>query len=272
MAAGCGVSPSLYSARVLELRRCESESSARTNDLTQRLGTCIQERNAHLEAGQRALLTIKKLEGDSEALTANLQTTKREVEDLRHAQQLADERNRDYQAVRELLRAHGQLVEGKLTAGVRRGRLLLQIPNEALFQPPHAHGEGRGERESSPAIELKAEGQKLLREVAVALREVPGRDYLVVGHTDSTPPPRGFHSNWELSAAYATVVVQYLQVNGLDPRRLGMAGYSEFDPLTEDRSPAGRTLNRRIEIVVLPKPEELPQLDDRLPSSPKDPP
>jgi flagellar motor protein MotB len=272
LAAGCGVSQGLYNARLLELRRCESESSARTNDLTQRLGACIKERNAHMENVQRSQTTIEKLQGDHAALTANLQATNQEVEDLRRAQQLADERNRDYQTVIEQLRTRGQLGEGKLTTGVRRGRLIVQIPSEQLFNIiPLAHVEGRSDREGSPEIELKPEGQKLLREVAVALREVPGRDYLVIGHTDSTPPPRGFHSNWELSAGYATVVVQFLQASGLDPRRLGIAGYSEFDPLTEDRSPAGRVLNRRIEIVVLPKPEELPQLDERPPPPSKEP-
>lgn len=271
LATGCGVSQSLYNARQLELRRCESEKLTRTTDLTQRLVACFKERDAQLENAQRAQTSIEKLEGDRAALTANLQATKREVEDLRRAQQLADERNRDYQAVLERLRTRDQLGEGKLTTGVRRGRLFVQIPSELLFNSPLVHGEVRSDREGSPEIELKPEGQKLLREVAVALREVPGRDYLVIGHTDSTPPPRGFHSNWELSAACATVVVQFLQASGLDPRRLGIAGYSEFDPLTQDRSPAGRALNRRIEIVVLPKPEELPQLDERLPPPPKEP-
>lgn len=271
LATGCGVSQSLYNARLLELRRCENDKTTRINDLTQHLVACFKERDAHLEDAQRAQTTIEKLQGDRAALTANLQATTQEVEDLRRAQQLADERNRDYQAVLERLRTRDQVGEGKLTTGVRRGRLFVQIPSELLFSNPPTHGEARNDHEGSPEIELKPEGQKLLREVAVALREVPGRDYLVIGHTDSTPPPRGFHSNWELSAAYSTVVVQYLQASGLDPRRLGIAGYSEFEPLTEDRSPAGRALNRRIEIVVLPKPEELPQLDERPPPPPKEP-
>ncbi|HEX2569621.1 MAG TPA: OmpA family protein [Polyangia bacterium] len=270
LAAGCGVSQGLYNARLLDLRKCESEKSVQTADYTRRLMACSKERDVHMEEAQQAQATIDKLQGDRAALTANLQATKREVEDLRRAQQLADERNRDYQTVLDRLRARGQLGEGKLTTGVRRGRLFVRIPSEILFNNPLVHSENRGDREGSPEIELKPEGQALLRDVAVALREVPGRDYLVIGHTDSAPPPRGFHSNWELSAACATVVVQFLQSSGLDPRRLGIAGYSEFDPLTEDRSPAGRALNRRIEIVVLPKPEELPQLDER-PAPPKEP-
>jgi len=52
------------------------------------------------------------------------------------------------------------------------------------------------------------------------------------------------------------VVAQFLLASGVDPVRLGIAGYSEFDPLTIDPSPAGLALNLRFEIEYPPRPSD----------------
>jgi len=75
----------------------------------------------------------------------------------------------------------------------------------------------------------------------------------VEGHTDNTPihTPQ-FPSNWELSTARATFLLQYLISNGkISPRRLSAVGYGEYHPVAPNNTSEGRAANRRVDIVVL---------------------
>jgi chemotaxis protein MotB len=75
----------------------------------------------------------------------------------------------------------------------------------------------------------------------------------VEGHTDDVPIHTvRFRSNWNLSTARATRVVEFLSTRaGIAPARLSAAGYGEFHPRGPNDSPAGRARNRRVDIVVL---------------------
>jgi chemotaxis protein MotB len=89
------------------------------------------------------------------------------------------------------------------------------------------------------------------------------RRFLVVGHTDNVPiKTAAFASNWELSTARAVEVVQILIKEGMNPKSLSAAGYSEFDPVAANDTPDHKALNRRIEIVLQPNLSDLPPLDD----------
>jgi chemotaxis protein MotB len=75
----------------------------------------------------------------------------------------------------------------------------------------------------------------------------------VEGHTDDRPllPGSRYKSNWELSMARAHAVIQRLQETGVDPRQLSGSGYGEHQPIADNKTPAGRAKNRRIEIKIL---------------------
>lgn len=75
----------------------------------------------------------------------------------------------------------------------------------------------------------------------------------VEGHTDNLPiNTKEFHSNWQLSSLRAANVVEYLVVNaGLSPNRLSSVGYGEYRPSAKNDSEAGRSKNRRVDIVIL---------------------
>jgi chemotaxis protein MotB len=57
------------------------------------------------------------------------------------------------------------------------------------------------------------------------------------------------------------MVTKFLQAEGVDPKHLAAAGYSEYDPVGDNESDDGRKSNRRIEIVLMPNIEELPKID-----------
>ena len=101
--------------------------------------------------------------------------------------------------------------------------------------------------------------QSMVRDYLFSTHE--DRDFQVAGHTDNEPIRRSrFTSNWELSTVRALEVVQYLQEQGVTPTHLSAAGYSEFAPVAQNDSEDGRTENRRIEIVLMPNYDELPDL------------
>jgi len=119
--------------------------------------------------------------------------------------------------------------------------------------------------------QLTSRGKRVLDKVAVALNQIPDKQIWVQGHTDDVPivpptpakPPRGkkgkpapatppprFATNWELSAARALTVVHYLQdVAKVDPKRLAALAFGQYRPVSRNRA-----ANRRIEIVLYPKP------------------
>ena len=77
---------------------------------------------------------------------------------------------------------------------------------------------------------------------------------MVDGYTDNLPiAPElkaRFPSNWQLSAARATGVVQYLQAQGVNPNLMSAQGFGDTHPVAANDTPQGRAKNRRIEITL----------------------
>jgi chemotaxis protein MotB len=136
-----------------------------------------------------------------------------------------------------------------LKVGIRRGRMVLELPNDILFD--------------SGKTEVKPAGKSALADVAKVLRGLPGRTFQVAGHTDNVKIQSArYPSNWELSTARAVEVTKLLVDGGMDPKMLSAAGYGEWDPAADNASPDGRAKNRRIEITLVPNMEELVKLPD----------
>jgi chemotaxis protein MotB len=95
-------------------------------------------------------------------------------------------------------------------------------------------------------------GYSLLNQVAKVIKKVPN-PVRVEGHTDNIPIRTSrFPSNWELSVARAVNVVKYFtEICHIDPRRLSAVGYGESRPIVANNTPANRTKNRRVEILLM---------------------
>jgi len=107
--------------------------------------------------------------------------------------------------------------------------------------------------------DLSPQGKGSLDSLASAVldleREIPPDIPWILrvdGHTDSTPVTGGgqFKSNWELSAARAVSVVQYLISKGVEPDRLAAAGFGEFQPIDQGTDEEALARNRRIELKL----------------------
>ena len=119
----------------------------------------------------------------------------------------------------------------------RRNEFVLRLPETILF--------------ASGDDSVKEAAIRTLRALAVMLRARPV-DVRVEGHTDNRPIRTSrFRSNWELSTARATaVLLVMLDGEGLAPERASAAGYGEFHPIAPNDTDAGRSLNRRVDVVV----------------------
>jgi flagellar motor protein MotB len=97
--------------------------------------------------------------------------------------------------------------------------------------------------------------------IAHALAET-AYDNRIEGNTDNIPIHNDhFDSNWELSTARATVLARIFIVNThIAPVRISAAGYAEFHPVTSNATAAGRSRNRRVDIIVLPNSHRHSQL------------
>jgi chemotaxis protein MotB len=122
-------------------------------------------------------------------------------------------------------------------------RLRIMVPDTLLF--------------SSGSAQISEAGQGIILAVARRLADIAG-PVEVQGHTDDRPIKGKlsgrFPTNWELSTARATAVVRLMEEQGgIDSSRLSGAGLSMHRPIASNDTEAGRSRNRRIEIVVTPE-------------------
>ena len=240
--AGCGVSQAEYNARLTDVEKCQAELGHTQVELGAAQARLEDKRH---DVEQRDE-TITKMEADARSLARNLTATEREMEALRKAHAQSEQRNEVYRTL--VTRLRDAIGAGQLAVEVRKGKMLVKLGDTILFDPGQAT--------------LKLSGQIALAKVAQALKDIPDRDFLVAGHTDNRPIRNSpYLSNWELSTARAVTVVRFLQSEGLDPRHLAAAGYSEFDAVTNNDTNESRAQNRRIEVVVMPRIDELPGID-----------
>jgi chemotaxis protein MotB len=112
----------------------------------------------------------------------------------------------------------------------------------------------------SGKAKLRSEMYPSLDKVARVLEEnVPDLSFGIEGHTDNQPIKySGWKSNWELSTARALSVLHYLvDQKGISPERVSVIGYGENHPVASNDTKEGRHMNRRVEIVILPKTTKL---------------
>ncbi|MCM8756478.1 MAG: OmpA family protein [Candidatus Omnitrophica bacterium] len=119
--------------------------------------------------------------------------------------------------------------------------LVITFVAEVLFDS----GKAKLRQESLPILD---------KVVSVLNNEVRDHNIGIEGHTDNEPIKySGWKSNWELSAHRALSVLHYLESQGVSPNRLSAIGYGEYRPVVPNDTPSNKQLNRRVEIVIIPK-------------------
>jgi chemotaxis protein MotB len=213
-------------------------------DCAGKLSACVSERDTEKKSVAQA---EKSASETNASLSASLNASRAELDELRKQKEDADKRNAIFKAITEKL--HALIGSGKLQVVMRHGRMIVKLPASVLFP--------------SGSAELSKDGLVAVAEVAHILKQFPERQFEVAGHTDNIPvaPNSPFKNNLELSSARAVTVAEALEKGGMNGARLAAAGYSEFQPYASNAKETGRQENRRIEIVLVPNLSELSALD-----------
>jgi chemotaxis protein MotB len=200
----------------------------------------LSSKAAELDKEREELAKVRALATES---GRSIEDLKKKLEELKLQQQQAEARAQQF---RDMVAKFKAMVDaGKLQVEIRDGIMLVKLPDNILFDPGKTA--------------LKPAGKEALAQVAQILSGIEGRRFQVTGHTDNVPiKSKKFRSNWELSTQRAVEVVNVMIDAGMDPKRLSAAGYADTLPIAANTDALGRLQNRRIEIVVQPKLEELP--------------
>jgi chemotaxis protein MotB len=129
-------------------------------------------------------------------------------------------------------------LKGKVLTTVRRRGLEIEILTDKVFF-------------DSGSATLKPQALGILDKVAVILAGEHEHPIVVEGHTDSQPIHASLYpSNWELSGARAAAVVRDFVGDGVNSRRVSFSGYGSNEPIATNSTAAGRSKNRRVEVVL----------------------
>jgi chemotaxis protein MotB len=207
---------------------------------------------------QRKEDELKKLADELEARKKNLDALK---VDLDFSKQELQKREARLAELENILKQKDQAVldlkrkvqdallgfENKgLTITQKNGKIYVSLDESLLF--------------ASGSTKVEEKGVEALKKLAKVLEQNNDINVLVEGHTDDVPMAgKGdIKDNWDLSVMRATSIVKIITSNSkIDPTRLTAAGRGEYFPIDNAKTPEARKKNRRTEIILTPKLDEL---------------
>jgi len=218
------------------------------NEITQLKGQIegLQGDNAKLvKQIDDAMKSASEASGVANMTQKQLEAEQKRLWDLR---KLLDQQR---QAVENLRKKMADALTGfssnELQVFTKNGKVYVSLQENLLFP-------------SGSAV-VNAKGKQALGTLAQVLNTNPDINVVVEGHTDSIPIHGKYEDNWALSVARATSIVRILtDTYHVNPTRVTASGRSKFEPVEPNDSAEGRQRNRRTEIILAPKLDELMQL------------
>lgn len=194
----------------------------------------------------------KDLMTDAATRQAMLSKSKKDLLDqqvkLEHLQDLMD---RQKKAIEQIKKKMSDALVGfkssELSVAIKNGKVYVSLQENLLFP-------------SGSAV-VNPKGKEALGKLAAVLNQNPDITVDIEGHTDSIPIHGKYQDNWDLSLARSASIVRILTVDyRVDPMRVIASGHSAYDPVQSNSTPEGRALNRRTDIILSPKLDELYRL------------
>lgn len=200
---------------------------------------------------------LAELEAKEEALSAEitrLEKLKKELENrsnrVAELESVIASKDAAMTALKDAISKALTDFEGKgLTIEQRDGKVYVSMENKLLF--------------SSGSWAVGTEGRRAVEQLGTVLGQNPEIAVLIEGHTDNVPYKGSgqLTSNWDLSTKRATSIVNILRENdNIIPENLTAAGRGEYAPIATNSDTKGRAKNRRIEVILKPKLDELSKL------------
>ncbi|WP_025664540.1 OmpA/MotB family protein [Aquimarina megaterium] len=197
-----------------------------------------------LEEKERALAEERNR---LDALQRDLASRSKRIDEL---EGLIAAKDAKMQALKSAISKALRNFEGKgLTVEERNGKVYISMENKLLFE--------------SGSWAVGAQGQKAVRQLGKVLGDNTDIAVLIEGHTDNVPYTGNgqLSGNWDLSTKRATAIVNILLQNQkIDPQNITAAGRGEFAPVASNDTSTGKSKNRRIEVILTPKLDEITKL------------
>ena len=233
--------------KTLAARSAELEGQVK--ELDDKLASAVSQNQTLVDKVSSMGQNVEKLLGEKDTLAAQREKLNAEVEELRRMRAAAEARSKEY---KQLIDKLAKMIDsGSLQVKIRNGLMVVAMSSDVLFSPGRAT--------------LKDEAKAAIEELAVTIAGFTDRKFQVVGHSDATPIKTArFPSNWELSSQRAIEVVKVLVEAGVPPEMLSAAGAAEFDPIAANDTPENMEMNRRVELIFVPKVDEIPGFDEVL--------
>lgn len=203
---------------------------------------------AQLEAKEQALAAENER---LKTLREQLDARSKRVEEL---ESIIAAKDASMKALKEAISKALTDFEGKgLTVEQRNGNVYVSMENKLLFE--------------SGSWAVGTNGKTAVRQLGTVLADNPDISILIEGHTDNVPYKGSgqLSGNWDLSTKRATAIVKILRENpSINPENLTAAGRGEYAPIASNDTAEGRAKNRRIEVVLTPKLDEITKLLDEI--------
>lgn len=192
---------------------------------------------------------LRKSRADIDKLTADL--TAREAR-LAELQKALAEKDKAVDALKASVSNALRGFQGTdLQVKMKDGKVYVSLSEQLLFK--------------SGSTKVDPKGQEALKQLATVLQQQPDVNVVVEGHTDNVPfsrPAGAMQDNWDLSVLRATEIARLLTSGGVQPDRVTASGRSQYVPVAANDSPQNKALNRRTEIILTPKLNELLKILD----------
>lgn len=188
-------------------------------------------------------------ENQSEQLSQNQKDLQNQERRLREMQAIIARQAELTQKLNQTLRdALVGFNSDELTMEIRDGKVYVSMSDKLLF------------KSGSNAVEPK--GIEALKVLADVLNKNPDIQILVEGHTDNVPIKTAvYKDNWDLSVARATSITRMMNTNyGVAATRMTASGRGEYFPKASNDTQEGKAMNRRTEIILSPKLDEIMNL------------
>ncbi|WP_460611972.1 OmpA family protein [Hymenobacter seoulensis] len=219
----------------LQEEKARNEETLRTSLLTK--NQQVSQLNASLSGAQQ----------ENSQLSADLRGKEQRIADM---QRILDQKDA---AVKALRKKVGDALLGfnaqDLQVNVKNGKVYVSLSEQLLFK--------------SGSTKVDPKGQEALSKLATALKGNQDVNVLVEGHTDNVPIAKGtagMRDNWDLSVLRATEITRILTQGGLPASQVTPSGRAEYVPVAQNDSQTNKALNRRTEIILTPKLDELFQI------------
>lgn len=204
------------------------------------------ERLASNSASELAKREKELLEGEKQINELKFNLTQREARVKELEKVLADKDKAVNDLKNKVSNALLNFKEKDLTVNIKNGKVYVSLAEQLLF------------KSGSTAVDPK--GQEALKKLAEALKGNEDITVMVEGHTDDVPVASGttgVKDNWDLSVLRATSISRILIQAGLPSSKVIPSGRGETSPVAEGKAAEARAKNRRTEIILTPKLDEL---------------